>query len=384
MTKQQKLLLKGAILTMSFVQMSTNAIGPFLADIGQAFPEAATEKVQLLMTFPSIFGMIAMFLSAAISRKTGKRWTAVVGLATVAVAGIGAVLVHSSLNILFLWAAVLGLGYGLVSPIPPALIGESFEGREAKDMLGLQNSAANIGSMLMTFFGGILATGGWWFGYLVYLIGLPGLVLSLIGVRETKVAADRTAAQTPVLTLIRDNWRILVISLLFMLLFSSVPSNLSMLIAERSLGSSQAAGIVSTLFLAGGMIAGFFFGLISAKIGAKTTVLGVLVLALSAFVGALSYNLILLSVACLVGGASISLLMPHIMQTPAKYPGQGALVTALIMGASNLGVFCGPVLTRLTNAIFGADLAANRFWMIGICSVVLSVAVGAVFLGKNE
>ena len=54
MTKQQKLLLKSAILTMSFVQMSTTAIAPFLADIGRAFPEAPTEKVQFLMTFPSM------------------------------------------------------------------------------------------------------------------------------------------------------------------------------------------------------------------------------------------------------------------------------------------------------------------------------------------
>ena len=278
MTKQQKLLLKSAILTMSFVQMSTTAIAPFLADIGRAFPEAPTEKVQFLMTFPSIFGMIAMFLSAAISRKTGKRLTAVLGLATVAVSGIGAVLAHGSIDILFVWAMILGLGYGLVSPIPPALIGESFEGNEAKNMLGLQNSAANIGSMLMTFFGGILAAHGWWFGYLVYLIGLPGLVLSLVGVRETRRDAEAGHGSFSLGALLKDIWKALLISWIFMLLFNAIPSNLSMLITEQDLGASQAAGIVSALFLAGGMVAGFIYGPLSARSGAKTTVAGVLTL----------------------------------------------------------------------------------------------------------
>ncbi|MBR2262957.1 MAG: MFS transporter [Firmicutes bacterium] len=384
MTKQQKLLLKSAILTMSFVQMSTTAIAPFLADIGRAFPEAPTEKVQFLMTFPSIFGMIAMFLSAAISRKTGKRLTAVLGLATVAVSGIGAVLAHGSIDILFVWAMILGLGYGLVSPIPPALIGESFEGNEAKNMLGLQNSAANIGSMLMTFFGGILAAHGWWFGYLVYLIGLPGLVLSLVGVRETRRDAEAGNGSFSLGALLKDIWKALFISWIFMLLFNAIPSNLSMLITEQDLGASQAAGIVSALFLAGGMVAGFIYGPLSARIGAKTTVAGVLTLALGAFVGALCHNLILLCIACLIGGMSIGLLMPHIMQTPARYPGRGAFVTALIMGAANIGVFCTPILTKLTNQITGTDLAANRFLAVGIASLVLSVLVGVVFLKKDR
>ena len=52
-------------------------------------------------------------------------------------------------------------------------------------------------------------------------------------------------------------WPELLISFLFMIIFSSVPSNLSMLTAEKSLGEVQVAGIFSTLFLAGGMAAGF-------------------------------------------------------------------------------------------------------------------------------
>ena len=47
-------------------------------------------------------------------------------------------------------------------------------------MLGWQNSASTIGSMIMTFACGFLAAAGWHYGYLIYLIGNLGFMLNLL------------------------------------------------------------------------------------------------------------------------------------------------------------------------------------------------------------
>ena len=211
---------------MSFVQMSINGIAPILADIAETFPEASTQKVQFLMTFPSIFCVAVMLLSSLWSDRIGKKRLALCGLGVVAVAGLGAFFFHPGINVLFFWAAVLGIGVGLVCPIPMALIAENFVGQEQQTMLGLQNSAANIGSMLMTFFCGVLAAFGWWYGYLVFLLGLPGIILTVAAVSNRNPAAEQIDREEPQKRpgLIRL-WPELLIAFLFMVAFSSVPSN---------------------------------------------------------------------------------------------------------------------------------------------------------------
>ena len=378
-------LLKSAILTMSFVQMSTNGIAPFLADIARAFPEASTQKVQFLMTFPSIFSVVFMLLSSVLAGRIGKKPLALAGLLVVTAAGLGAVLLHGSLTVLFFWAAVLGTGVGLVCTVAPALIGEAFTGAEERAMLGLQNSAANVGSMLMTFFGGLLAARGWWFGYLVYLLGIPGLICTLVGVpgNGNLARSGEARADAPARFSLGLLWRELLVSFLFMILFSSVPANLSMLAMEKGLGGPQTAGILSTLFLAGGMVAGFCYGAVSGRLGRNTVLLGGLLLALGALASAAFGGVVPVAIACLVGGMSISFLMPKIMEAPGRFPGSGSLVAALIMSASNIGVFCGPLLTRAVNGITGADLAANRFWAIEALSVLLA-GLSWALLAKKE
>ena len=372
-------LLKAAILTMSFVQMSTNGIAPILADIAKAFPEASTQKVQFLMTFPSIFSVVFMLISSAMADRIGKKRLALSGLSIVGLAGLGAFFFHPSITVLFAWAAVLGTGVGLVCPVAPALIAESFAGREQQTMLGLQNSAANIGSMLMTFFGGLLAACGWWFGYLVFLLGIPGILLTILAVPQKGGKQAKKQSKRPNLLGI---WPELLVSFLFMIAFSSVPSNLSMLTEEKGLGGAQIAGIFSTLFLAGGMAAGFIYGRLARILRINIVLLGGVTLAAGALIGAFSTSVVVTAIACFIGGMSISLLMPLIMETPARYPECGSLVVALIMSASNIGVFCGPLLTKIVNAISGADLAANRFIAIAVLAVLISI-LARVLLGKK-
>ena len=185
--------LKSAILTMSFVQMTTNAVAAILADIAMQFPQASVTKIQYLMTFPNLMVVGVSIIAARLAQQFSKRSLAATGLSFVSIAGIGSFFVHSTLFMLYLWAGILGIGVGLVVPMANSLIADYFQGNERDGLLGYQTGAANAGSMLMTYFGGILAVAGWYFDYIVYLFAIPGLILTLKYVPKQNVSNQKKA-----------------------------------------------------------------------------------------------------------------------------------------------------------------------------------------------
>ena len=375
MNLRQKNLLKAAILTMSFVQMGTNGIAPILAQIAAAFPDASATRIQFLMTFPSIFCLIFTLISAFLSDVLPKKTLALSGLGIVSAAGILAFLFHDSLGVLFLWAGVLGIGIGMVAPIAPALINELFHGTEKQTMLGWQNSATSIGSMLMTFLGGFLAVRGWNFGYLVYLLGIPGIILSLRGVPVQKRMVSGKGKETKREPFRLVVWREMLITFVLLMVYSAVPANLAMLVAERGLGSTTLSGTMSTLFLCGGMVCGLFFGKLATLLKGRTDVIGALVLAAGALMITVSPAVPVISAGCFIAGSSISLIMPVCMGSAGRLKGYETLNSALLLGSSFVGVFITPLLTSLTARISGSDSVIYRFFMVGIVAVILAILI---------
>lgn len=151
--------IKAAIFAISVVQMGANAISPILADIAAAFPQADSSSIPFLMTFPSLFVIVVSLLAASLTRHVSKKYIAAVGCGLFSLSGVLSWLFHGTLPLLFLWAAFMGVGIGLVVPMATSLVSDCFQGGEQQTVMGWQSSAANVGAMAMTFLGGLLALG---------------------------------------------------------------------------------------------------------------------------------------------------------------------------------------------------------------------------------
>ena len=388
--KKNKNLLKAAIITMSLVQMGTNGIAPILSDIAAAFPQCSTTTIQFLMTFPSIFCLIFTMLSAFLSDKLPKKTLGVTGLSIICLTGVAACLFHNSIVILYVWAAFLGIGIGMVAPLAPALVNECFTGKEKQTMLGWQNSANNIGSMIMTFASGFLAMLGWNFGYLVYLLGAFGIIFALLGVPgKSKADSNRISEEKQAVSAAnRGKFRLvilkeMIVTCLFLFIYSAAPANLSMLVTERGLGDASFAGTVSTMFLLGGMITGLLFGVISSIMKNWTAMCGSLVLAVGAVIIAISQGTVSLIIGCLVAGASISMILPVCMGSASRLKGYETLNSAMILSSSFVGVFLAPLITNIGAFISGSNSTMFRFFTIAGIAVILSIITKIFGLGKE-
>ena len=358
---------------MSLVQMGTNGIGPILAQISAAFPEASDTTIQFLMTFPIIFTMVFEILAALVSEKLPKKVLTVSGLTIVGLGGVLAFCFHSSLTILFLWAAVIGIGLGMAAPVAPALINESFTGQERQTLLGWQNSAATVGSMIMTFACGFLAAAGWNYGYLIYLICVPGIILSLIALRSGKQESAHTQQKQERGKFRLVVWREMIIAAMFLMIYSAIPANIAMLVAERGVGDASASGILTTLLSLAGMLGGLVFGLAIKTLRRWTNTVGVILITIGLLILGIASSVPLMIIGCVVAGFSFSFTMSMCMGGASKLPGYEILNSALILGSTSVGIFITPLLTSLTAAVTGSSLVYYRFFTLAIFGVILAV-----------
>lgn len=370
--------LKAAILTMSFLQMATNAVGVVLADVAAAFPDVPASTIQYLMTFPNLLVVVMSLVSAWLAGRVPKRVIAATGLALGMVAGVLSCLCYQSLPMLFVGAGLLGAGMGLVSLQATSLVSDYFDGPEKDAMLGRQTAAANVGSMLMTFLGGIIAAQGWNLLYLVYLIAAPGLVCTLAFVPRANVAGGGEDAGGSPAEKGRSAAEVLpyfVIAAVFMLLFYVGPSNLSMVVEERSLGGSALSGTASTVLLLGGTLAGLAFGAIASRMGRLTIPLGFAALTVGYLLMFCAPGPVVLCVGSFIVGTGNTLVLPQCMgsvTSPNKR--QSTLLMSAVFATANLGTFFSPALTSASELAMGDATAVSRLLFAAILAAVLAAA----------
>ena len=377
--KLNKAGLKAAILTMSFLQMATNAISAILADIALEFPETSTVAVQYLMTFPNLLVVVMSIVTARLSVRVPKKLLAMVGLCASLSAGIGSFLFHGSIALLYFWAGVLGIGIGLVVPVAASLIADYFDGGEKDTLLGYQTAAANIGSMLMTFLGGILAVVGWYYNYLVYLLALPGIVFTMMFVprrnlvmQEPSKKAEKTATKIP-----NAKSFYFVVAAVFMLLFYMGPTNLAMFVEERNIGNTMTTGTAATILLLGGTIMGLVFGIVASRMGKFTITLGFLILAVGFFMLCIAQNSPILYIGSFLVGTSNTLVLPQCMgSVVTQDKEQSTFLISAVFAIANLGTFLATALTVVAAVVMRDTMVSSRFLFTGsvaaVC-VILSI-----------
>lgn len=391
MTKRNKILFM-TIMLASLMQMVQFALTPGIAKINaEVFPEYPLSIIQTAMTLPSLLSMVFSLVSAFM---IGKRWiskktSVIIGLGLITGTSLVAVLLHEEFWHLCLFSVLIGTGMGFYISTSASIMFDNFNEDERRMSVGYQTSFINLGGIIMSVLGGILANLVWFGGYLVLLLGVPIIIACLIGIPNDRKEAAPPASETPdnaakshargKVGIPLDVLYYGVITFTFLLIYTVCGTNISNHLKEAGIGNTATAGVATAIQMAGGVTMGLFFSRLSAKLKDYA-------LALAYFIVFLGYTIINLGqqylavnfIGIFIVGTAISVIIPQTLFSISNRvnPANSAAATAIVNTiAPGLGSFISPmVFTPLTTALAG-ESTKFRFEFVGVVALVIGIAL---------
>ena len=175
--KTNKKLLTLTILLISATEMGAMGIAPSLASIAADFPDTPITTIMNVMNFPGIAMIIVALITPSLIKVVPKKILCNIGVFCYAVIGLLGYFFNSSITLLYVWAGVLGIGFGLLMPTSNGLIADFYSEDERGGIMGMQTVFTNLGGIYLTYVGGMLAAISWHMNYLAYCIGFVPFVL---------------------------------------------------------------------------------------------------------------------------------------------------------------------------------------------------------------
>lgn len=376
------------ILIIALVQMPALALTPAINLIQtKAFPDRTLADVQTALASTNLISPVVSILAAVLINRGvfTKKGVVVVGLLTLSLTGLLAVLLHTAFWNLYLLSVTLGIATGLFMTNAFGLLFDNFTDDQRQTIAGYQTSCINAGGISMGLLGGVLATAMWYGGYLILLIGLPVAILALFTVPNYKSPSAKSSGESTEKSRLDPGViYYAVLACIFMAIYGVGGNNISTHIRQNipNVDDAAMAGIAVAVQMGGGVISGLFFGKLSARLGDK--IMAVACFALFAgflIVSLFASSLVMILIGVFVAGMSLSMMLPRctfaVSTLVDKSTSAWATVIALSV-APSLGGFLSPqVFTRLTIALFG-DLTVYRYGFVAATVLVFGLVI--VFL----
>ena len=186
MFKPTKLTLVAILLSSMLILMGGAAVAPALNEIKLAFP-GQDFMTSLIITLPSLAVAIVGYAVGLAADRFGKVKVLFLALAIFIVAGVASYWLPTLESILVA-RFILGIGIAGITSTVTALIAEYYGGIQRVKVLSYQSAAMGIGVLILEFTGGTLAEISWRTPFLVYLIGIPILIMAILSMREPRMS----------------------------------------------------------------------------------------------------------------------------------------------------------------------------------------------------
>ena len=383
-------MLKWTILVIAMFQMPTLAVSPAIAKIMDQFGRDLV-TVQTVLQMPNLISPFASILASIIIAKANgrisKKAVIITGLACIVAAATGMALLSSEFWTLYIWGALIGVALGLFIPTTASLMMDSFDEDEVRVLSGQQTSFINIGGIIMSILGGILADVVWFGGYLTFYFGVPIIVMCAIFLPSKKRASEQAAKAVSTSKADGDRSRfdpnVLlygVIIFFFMMMYSVSGSNISVYVIDQlQLGTASTTGYITAVQMLGGACSGLLFGKLSARLRDYMIPLAFLMLCIGFTILGLASSLALIFVGSFIAGSAISMCMPQCMFSISLYVDENTSTFANAISSSiapSLGGFLSPrIFTTLTTRLFGESISDRFLFLAGTTLVFCLVFV---------
>ena len=374
---QKKGKLTFTILSISLLTvMAGAAMAPALGVIRSHFADRSSLLIQLIVSLPALTIIIANLFFPLLCRLMRTRTIAVTGLLMYVIFGAGAFLADN-IWIILLLRALLGVSVGMIMPLSTGLLAYYFPPEEQPRLMGLAAFMSQMGGVIATLLSGLLANISWNYAFLVYLLGLPALVLVAFNLPNERLKA---ASSSPFSASLKRFAPSVIGMYLQMLLFFIFPTNFAITArANEALTGNDITLIMVGLDVVAAII-GVIFGWMMKNMGRTVKYMAPLTFMVGYALFAMgTATSLLLSGAFFVGLAN-GIGMPYLNTIASIKGGKNAATTVmpLISAAMYLGQFTSPlIVSPISEAVGGA----NSPYLIGV--VISALFLIQTFLSKK-
>ncbi|MBE6526222.1 MAG: MFS transporter [Thermoplasmata archaeon] len=370
------------LLSSMVILMGAAAVAPALMPMKEHFGESEF-LVSLVVSLPSLSVAITGFGMGILADRLGKVRVFFIAMVIFTVSGTISFFLEN-FPLILVFRFILGVGITGISLTTTALIGEYYTGMTRAKVIGYQAAAIGVGTLVLETLGGSLADIGWNYPFLIYLIGVPIILLGLISVKDPSRMVRDTSSQENGMpeTLDIPNLRgkiafCYAMVFLEMFLMFTVPMNFSYYISEMDqpyvmmgillgiMGVSQAVFSILYTRRATRLSDYNAFALAFAMMGASLVLL---------YIQLLPVTLI----SMILMGCSLGLLMPTVIARLSMLSTRKS--SGKVMGGYsvflNLSNFITTIVFTPILAVFGGY--CNSYLVMGIIGFAVMVAVLAI------
>lgn len=368
------------IATLSVSLSASSALVPALSSMANAFPQWQ-QWVQLLITIPSLTMMFSSLLVNRLLALTSKKSLTVISLIVLLFSGVLPYYVHSFLFII-VSRVFMGLAMGVINTISSSLPANYFPESHSRNFAtGLQSAFSSFGGILFSILSGWAAIMSWKNVFLVQYINLIPLFVACllmtqeknppeqhVPLKQTKIKAKKFFA--------KEALPITMLSFICITLTCTYPLNLSMYIQSRGFGTTEFAGILTSINAFIGFFVGLFFAKMSRIFKDFTLSAGLLLAAAALFIIGLAPTSMLLLLGSILFGIGTSLIYPAFLTKLYKdMPPQHLVVgVGMFSVGSNLSQFFSPFLINPIAELFnnGED---TRILVAGVGVLIVALTL---------
>ena len=376
---KKKNALKWTLLAIALTNMPSLALSPATEQIRQFFNvELATVQTAMSSTNIVQIGVALLMMYLINKGAITKKLAVVLGQSLFVVIVVFVLLFHNGMWTVWVLSCLIGCACGCFVTNAFGIMFDCFSDEERQGFAGLQTSSINLGGILMSLAGGLLAGLFWYGGYLVFSVGIVMAIIGILNIPAYKTPKKKLdGKRAPIKGQV---FFYAVAQLLFMMSYVTVGQNLSSHLRSGGFANfSFVAGICTSVQMAGGVCSGLFFSKLSKKLGDNIMVLSMCLL----FAGLLllsfvQSSIVLALIAVFLCGSSLSMFNPWCTYGVSVYsdPSNSAVTSVIISAiAPSAGGFLSPVVfTNVTNAMQTGS-TAFRYRFVAIFVIIVAAAL---------
>lgn len=375
-----------AFILLGFYVSAQGIPGPLLAVIAKNLRVTSKSTLSLMLTLPSLFMIPTMLLTGAFAARMSKKTLIYVASVVYLIGAFGPIFTNN-IGWILTCRAILGLGCGILFPLPYAMIPEYFEGPSRHTMMGIMTAASSIWAATCAVLSGILGSVTWQHAFYIYSFGFVPLLFVfffLPAIRKAEPASVATGEKKKSGAPAPITYFYGLVMLVFFANIQIVGNLIAFFVDSEGLGTARTVGGTNAVKTAASFAAGLCFGPLFGFFKKWGAFAGVAAPAVGYLLMSIAPSLPILIIAGVFIGAGMGFITPLIMTWSTKNsPNAVSLSLAITQIGMMLGLFTSSLFLKLF-AMLGSSAPRTTFLYSGVMLSTMAVVFLVVAMTRSE